>query len=160
MVDTGAASSLSPLSTLNQRNLEKTEIDTLTSIDMGSVPVLGTITHQLDLGFFYLFELTFYATELDYGILGANFLSRHGLSVDMSTKRFLLLPEVERCYVSQDDIHKEFSPSSPSLFKDSCHGLSVDLSTKRFLRLPEVERCCVSQDDTHKKFFPSSPSLF
>ena len=131
LVDTSAACSLSPLSTLSQHNLNKTGIDTLTSIGMGSIPVLGTITHQLDLGFSQLFEHSVFVTELDYGILGADFLSRYSLNVDISTKRLLRLPEIERCCVSQDDTLKEFSPSFPCLSK---HTFMTELLQK----FPEV----------------------
>ena len=98
---------------------------------MGSIPVLDAITHQLDLGFSQLFEHSFFVTEIDYGILGADFLSRHSLWVDMSTKRLLRLPEVERCCLFQNDNHKKFSPSSPCTSKDT-------FMAELLLKFPEV----------------------
>lgn len=119
LVDTGAAYSLLPYSYADPQFILPSDRKSLSSIGTGSISVFGKIKRQIDLGFSQLFEHTFYVVELDYGILGADFLCHFNLNVDMSTKRLFCLPEVERCCLSQDDSPQMFSPTSYSLSETS-----------------------------------------
>ena len=64
LIDTGAACSLSPLSSLGQPNPQKTDIDSLTSGGLGSISVPGLITHQLHVDFLQLLKFFFMLPSL------------------------------------------------------------------------------------------------
>ena len=70
------------------------------------------------MGFSQLYELSFYAVDLDYGILEADFLLRYGPNLDLSIQRLFRLPEVERCCLSSDNPSQTFCPSFTSTSKN------------------------------------------
>ena len=118
LVDKGATCSLLPLSCIDHRSLTNADRETVTSIGLGSIPVFGISLQRIDLGFSQLYEQPFYAVDLDYGVLGADFLLRYGLNVNLSTQRLFRLPEVERCCLSNGDPSQTFFPSSTSTSKN------------------------------------------
>ena len=73
------------------------------------MPVLGTYKTHVDLGFSRLFEHEFCVVEMEYGILGADFLTQHKLIVDLSSRRLTESTEIEqhRRY-SDDSLGNEF----------------------------------------------------
>ena len=50
---------------------------------------------QINLGFFQFFEFDFHAVNLPYGILGASFLWRFNLCIDLTARRLFQSPEIE-----------------------------------------------------------------
>jgi len=66
-------------------------------IEGGQVPVAGLFTTSLDLGFSKLFSFQFHVIDyLAYGILGADFLAHHKLSVNLASRRLSEIFEVQR----------------------------------------------------------------
>ena len=51
---------------------------------------------QINLGFSQLFEFDFYAANLPYGILVANFLQHFNLCIDLTASRPSQPPEIEK----------------------------------------------------------------
>ena len=78
LVDTGAASahSLFPYAVAIEYNILQSSSQPLQALEGGYVPVLGTYKSHVDLGFSRLFEHEFCVVEMDFGILGADFLTQ------------------------------------------------------------------------------------
>ena len=80
------------------------------------MPVLGLLTTSLDLVFSKLFEFQFHVTDqMTYGVIGADFLAQHQLSVNFASYRLSETTEVQRC-VPDDPwlIPSEYGVSSAS----------------------------------------------
>ena len=62
---------------------------------------------------FMLFELDFYAAKLPYGILGANFLRRFNLCIDLTAGRLFQPPEIEKFSLPiEEGIETDFTVQS------------------------------------------------
>jgi len=110
LVDTGAACSIFPLSWANPSAIQHASLPPLHSLGFGTVEVSGKIFTKIDLGFSRLLDFDFLVSDLEYGILGADFLSFHKLIVDLSSRRLTELVEIERCSLTPgDDIKDDFA---------------------------------------------------
>ena len=58
--------------------------------------VEGHLKAQINLGFSQLLEFNFYAANMPYEILGANFLRRFNLCINLTARRLFQSPEIER----------------------------------------------------------------
>ena len=73
---------------------------------------MGFYSAQLNLGFSRLFGFRFLVSDcIDYGILGADFLSHHHLCVDLACQRLTENFELERCSRELPAPTSEFEPS-------------------------------------------------
>ena len=103
LVDSGAGFSLFPLSGLpcvHDGTLLQpcTTNAILSSIGGGKLSIVGSLFLSLDLGFSKLLSFNFHVTDqLNYGILGADFLSHHRLNVSMALQRLSETVEIDRC---------------------------------------------------------------
>ena len=87
------------------------------------MPVLGLLTTSLDLGFSKLFEFQFHVTDqMAYGVIGADFLAHHQLSINFASYRLSETTEVQRsvpddpCLISSEYEVSSTSSSMSSLF--------------------------------------------
>ena len=74
LIDMGAVYSFLPLWAVDVSLLQPVNGHTISTIGGGSVLIERHLKAQINLGFSQLFEFDFYAANLPYGILGANFL--------------------------------------------------------------------------------------
>ena len=58
--------------------------------------MLGTFSAAIDLGISCLFSFNFCVSEFTYGIIGVDFLPRHGLIVDLAAKRLTMSIQIKR----------------------------------------------------------------
>ena len=113
LVDTGAAHSLFPYAVAIEYNILQSSSQPLQALGGGYVPVLGTYKTHVDLGFSRLFEHEFCVVEMDYGILGADFLTQHKLIVDLSSRRLTESTEIDSTAPNSDDsLGNEFAVNS------------------------------------------------
>ena len=69
----------------------------LPTIGGGRLITSGLFSTKLDLGFSRFFSFTFHvSSQLDYGILGADFLAHHQLCVNVASQRLIENLEVQR----------------------------------------------------------------
>ena len=132
LVDTGAAHSLFPYAVAIEYNILQSFSQPLQALGGGYVPVLGTYKTHVDLGFSRLFEHEFCVVEMEYGILGADFLTQHKLIVDLSSRRLTESTEIEqhRRY-SDDSLGNEFVVNSDQV-------TNVEILSKLRADFPEV----------------------
>ena len=62
----------------------------------GNIQITGTLKATLNLGLSRLLPFDFYVVDLAYGIIDADFLARHGLTVDLTAIQLIECLEVER----------------------------------------------------------------
>ena len=141
MVDSGAAFSLFPLSGLHCVHdgtpLQPCTTNAiLSSIGGGKLSIVGSLFLSLDLGFSKLFSFSFHVTDqLNYGILGADFLSHHRLNVNMALQRLSETVEIDRCI--PDEPYSEPSAYKISSDSESNCNLLNDMQQE----FPEVFDC-------------------
>ena len=73
MIDTGAACSIFPLSWAKQESILHEQLPLLHALGKGTVDILGLTTTSVNLGFLRLLEHQFFVSDLQRGILGADF---------------------------------------------------------------------------------------
>ena len=100
LVDTGSATSIFPSAWADR--LQPATTYSLQTPGKGLLPVIGRLHTSADLGFARLFSHDFHVCDIKFGILGADFLSRHKLIVDVTHQRLTESIEVERCSPSTD----------------------------------------------------------
>ena len=109
LIDTGAARSIFPVARVADRQVQPSILTSLRALGDGRVPILGRIEAQIDIGFSRLFGHEFCVCGMEYGILGADFLSSHKLIVDLAAQILTESIEVEQCpRYPEDDMGKEF----------------------------------------------------
>ena len=73
LIDTGAACSILPLSWAKQESILHDQLPLLYALRKGTVDVLGLTTTSVNLGFLRQLEHQFFVSDLQHGILGADF---------------------------------------------------------------------------------------
>ena len=66
------------------------------SYHYGSIQITGTLKATINLGLSRLLPFDFYVVDLAYGIIGADFLTRHGLTLNLTARQLIECLEVER----------------------------------------------------------------
>ena len=99
-MDTGAACSVIPQTIAGCGISSHSSVQGntfLPTIGGGRLITSGLFSTKLDLGFFRFFSFTFHvSSQLDYGILGADFLAHHQLCVNVASQRLIENLEVQR----------------------------------------------------------------
>ena len=98
-MDTGAACSVIPqtIAGCGTSSHSSVQGNILPTIGGGRLITSGQFFTKLDLGFFRFFSFTFHvSSQLDYGILGADFLAHHQLCVNVALQRLIENLEVQR----------------------------------------------------------------
>ena len=109
LIDSGAARSLFPVARVANQQVQPSILTSLRALGDGRVPILGRIEAQIDVGFSRLFGHEFCVCDMEYGILGADFLTCHKLIVDLAAQILTESIEVEQCpRYPEDDMGKEF----------------------------------------------------
>ena len=107
LIDTGAARSIFPVARVADRQVHPSILTSLRALGDGRVPILGCIEAQIDIGFSRLFGHEFCVCDMEYGILRADFLTRHKLIVDLAAQILSESIEVEQCpRYPEDDMGK------------------------------------------------------
>ena len=89
----------------------------------GNFQITGTLKANLNLGLSRLLPYDFYVVDLAYGIIGADFLTTHGLTVHLTARQLTESIEVERATfhdpVESEDgfLTSSDTPSSANLFQ-------------------------------------------
>ena len=100
LVDTGAACSVIPQTIAGCGTSSHSSVQGnifLPTIGGGRLITSALFPTKLDLGFSRFFSFTFYiSSQLDYGILGADFLAHHQLCVNVASQRLIENLEVQR----------------------------------------------------------------
>ena len=113
LIDTGAVYSFLPLWAVDASLLQPVSGHTISTIGGGSVLIEGQLKTQINLGFSQLFEFDFYAAKLPYGILGANFLRRFNLCIDLTAGRLFQPPKIEKFSLPiEEGIETDFTVQS------------------------------------------------
>ena len=138
LIDTGAANSIFPLSRITDQQVRASIVTSLQTLGEGHLLVLGLHKTRVDIGFSRFFYHDFCVCDMEYGVLGANFLTRHKLIVDLAVRRLTASIEVEQCsrYTDDDRMAKEFVIYSNNESDDS---MLCDLK-KHFPKY--LTRCC------------------
>ena len=141
LVDSEAAFSLFPLSGLHCVHdgtpLQPCTTNAiLSAIGGGKLSIVGFLFLSLDLGFSKLFSFNFHvADQVNYGILGADFLSHHRLNVSIALQRLSETVEIDRCI--PDEPYSE-----PNAYKISSDSESnCNLLNDKQQEFPEVFDC-------------------
>ena len=95
LIDAGAARSLFTVARVADQQLQPSILTSLQALGDRCVPILGWIEAQIDTGFSRLFGHEFCVCDMKYGILGADFLTRHKSIVDLATQILTDSIEVE-----------------------------------------------------------------
>ena len=83
------------MSHTNTASIQPSPSKTLPTIG-GNIQITGTLKATLNLGLSRLLPFDFYVVDLAYGIIGADFLTRHGLTVNLTARQLIECLEVER----------------------------------------------------------------
>ena len=83
------------MSHTNTASIQPSPSKTLPTIG-GNIQITGTLKATLNLGLSRLLPFNFYVVDLAYGIIGADFLTRHGLTVNLAARQLIECLEVER----------------------------------------------------------------
>lgn len=88
LIDSGADLSVLPISGLNKNSFVEQELDLLLTAANGTpIPVFGKILLNVDLGLRRNFPFTFIVAEVNQPIIGADFLTQHGLILDFQKRQ-------------------------------------------------------------------------
>ena len=113
LIDTEAVYAFLPLWAIDASLLQPISGHTISTIGGGSVLIEGHLKAQINLGFSQLFEFDFYAANLPYGILGANFQRPFYLCVDLTARRLFQPPEIEKFSLPiEEGIETDFTVQS------------------------------------------------
>ena len=100
LVDTGAACSVIPQTISGCGTSSHSSVEGNTFLPTnggGRLITSGLFSTKFDLGFSRFFSFTFHvSSQLDYGILGADFLAHHQLCVNVASQRLIENLEVQR----------------------------------------------------------------
>jgi len=98
LIDTGASCSLFPVSHVALQDVKPCQTlgESLPTLGGGILRVQGTYHTHVDLGMSRLLPFQFSVATLDYGIIGADFLTSHSLLVNLAAKQLTESVEVER----------------------------------------------------------------
>ena len=87
---------------MDRHRLQPATSYSLQALGKGLLPVIGCLHTSVDLDFARLFSHDFHVCDIKFGILGADFLSRHKLIVDVIYRPLTESIEVERCSPSSE----------------------------------------------------------
>ena len=97
LIDTGAIYSVFPKDSFYPSPLLPAPTPLLTTVGGGILHCSGVIKRDIDIGFSHLFHHEFSVADIDYGILGIDFLRKYHLTVDVSNNKLTASIDPERC---------------------------------------------------------------
>ena len=97
LIDTGAIYSVFPKDSIYPSLLLPASTPLLTTVGGGILHCSSIIKRDIDIGFSHLFCHEFSVADIDYEILGIDFLRKYHLTVDVSNNKLTASIDPERC---------------------------------------------------------------